>query len=107
MVAGKLATVLKTEKLVLLTNTLGGLNKPGGLTDLNVRKIDELFADGTISGWHAAQNEGALDAPRGRHQLGAHHGLLGALCNGAPFETLSGPLKRCKASCCAMRAVAA
>src|SRR3954467_14527234 len=51
VVAGKLATVLKAEKLVLLTNTPGVLDKDGNLLiELSAREIDELFADGTISG---------------------------------------------------------
>ena len=65
MVAGKLATVLKAEKLVLLTNIPGVLNKAGELlTDLTAREIDELFADGTISGGMLPKIEGALDAAR-------------------------------------------
>ncbi len=51
VVASKLATVLQAEKLVLLTNTPGVLDKGGNLlTDLTAREIDGLFADGTISG---------------------------------------------------------
>ncbi|MBP6618303.1 MAG: acetylglutamate kinase, partial [Burkholderiaceae bacterium] len=51
VVAGKLATVLKAEKLLLLTNISGVLDKSGTLlTDLTAREIDGLFADGTISG---------------------------------------------------------
>ncbi|MGV8826299.1 acetylglutamate kinase, partial [Methylibium petroleiphilum] len=51
MVASKLATVLQAEKLMLLTNTPGVLDKAGKLlTNLSAREIDELFADGTISG---------------------------------------------------------
>ena len=65
MVAGKLATVLKAEKLVLLTNIPGVLNKAGELlTDLTAREIDQLFADGTISGGMLPKIEGALDAAR-------------------------------------------
>jgi acetylglutamate kinase len=65
VVAGKLATVLKAEKLVLLTNIPGVLNKAGELlTDLTAREIDELFADGTISGGMLPKIEGALDAAR-------------------------------------------
>src|SRR3982751_959342 len=65
VVAGKLATVLKAEKLVLLTNTPGVLNKAGELlTDLSAREIDELFADGTISGGMLPKIEGALDAAK-------------------------------------------
>ena len=65
VVAGKLATVLKAEKLVLLTNTPGVLNKAGELlTDLSAREIDALFADGTISGGMLPKIAGALDAAK-------------------------------------------
>jgi len=65
VVAGKLATVLKAEKLVLLTNTPGVLDKAGKLlTDLTAREIDELFADGTISGGMLPKISGALDAAK-------------------------------------------
>jgi acetylglutamate kinase len=65
VVAGKLATVLKAEKLVLLTNTPGVLDKAGNLlTDLTARRIDELFADGTISGGMLPKIAGALDAAK-------------------------------------------
>jgi acetylglutamate kinase len=65
VVAGKLATVLKAEKLVLLTNTPGVLDKSGKLlTDLTARAIDELFADGTISGGMLPKISGALDAAK-------------------------------------------
>ena len=65
VVAGKLATVLQAEKLLLLTNTPGVLDKSGKLlTDLSAREIDELFADGTISGGMLPKIEGALDAAR-------------------------------------------
>jgi len=65
VVAGKLATVLQAEKLLLLTNTPGVLDKSGALlTDLSAREIDELFADGTISGGMLPKIEGALDAAR-------------------------------------------
>jgi acetylglutamate kinase len=65
VVAGKLATVLKAEKLVLLTNTPGVLDKAGNLlTNLSAREIDELFTDGTISGGMLPKIEGALDAAK-------------------------------------------
>jgi acetylglutamate kinase len=65
VVAGKLAEVLKAEKLVLLTNTPGVLNKQGELlTDLTAREIDEMFADGTISGGMLPKIASALDAAR-------------------------------------------
>ena len=65
VVAGKLATVLKAEKLLLLTNISGVLDKSGTLlTDLTAREIDGLFADGTISGGMLPKIEGALDAAK-------------------------------------------
>jgi acetylglutamate kinase len=65
VVAGKLASVLRAEKLVLLTNTPGVLDKAGNLlTDLSARRIDELFADGTISGGMLPKISGALDAAK-------------------------------------------
>ncbi len=65
VVAGKLATVLRAEKLVLLTNTPGVLDKQGKLlTDLSAQRIDELFADGTLSGGMLPKIAGALDAAK-------------------------------------------
>jgi acetylglutamate kinase len=65
LVAGKLAEVLKAEKLVVLTNTAGVLDKQGNLlTGLTARGIDELFADGTISGGMLPKIGAALDAAR-------------------------------------------
>ncbi len=65
VVAGKLAEVLKAEKLLLLTNIPGVLNKQGELlTDLTARQIDEMFADGTISGGMLPKIASALDAAR-------------------------------------------
>ncbi len=65
VVAGKLATVLRAEKLVLLTNTPGVLDKQGNLlTDLSAQRIDELFADGTLSGGMLPKIAGALDAAK-------------------------------------------
>ncbi|MFZ4650328.1 MAG: acetylglutamate kinase, partial [Rubrivivax sp.] len=65
LVASKLATVLKAEKLMLLTNTPGVLDKAGRLlTNLSAREIDELFADGTISGGMLPKISGALDAAK-------------------------------------------
>ena len=65
VVAGKLAEVLKAEKLILLTNTPGVLDKDGKLlTNLSAREIDELFADGTISGGMLPKISSALDAAK-------------------------------------------
>src|SRR3569832_79733 len=65
IVAAKLATVLQAEKLMLLTNTPGVLDKAGSLlTNLSAREIDELFAGGTISGGMLPKISGALDAAK-------------------------------------------
>ncbi len=63
LVAGKLAETLKAEKLVLMTNTVGVLDKHGTLlTGLTSSEIDGLFADGTISGGMLPKIGSALDA---------------------------------------------
>ncbi len=63
LVAGKMAEILKAEKLIVLTNTPGVLDKNGGLlTGLTSKKVDELFADGTISGGMLPKISSALDA---------------------------------------------
>jgi acetylglutamate kinase len=65
VVAAKLATVLQAEKLLMLTNIKGVLNKAGELlTELTPREIDELCADGTISGGMIPKIAGALDAAK-------------------------------------------
>jgi acetylglutamate kinase len=66
VVAGKLAEVLRAEKLVLLTNTPGVLDKDGNLlTGLTPKQIDGLVADGTLSGGMLPKISSALDAARG------------------------------------------
>ncbi len=63
LVAGKMAEILKAEKLVVLTNTPGVLDKNGNLlTGLSSKKVDELFANGTISGGMLPKISSALDA---------------------------------------------
>ena len=63
LVAGKLAERLGAEKLVLMTNTVGVLDRNGKLlTGLTASEIDRLFADGTISGGMLPKMGSALDA---------------------------------------------
>ncbi len=63
LVAGKVAEILKAEKLIVLTNTPGVLDQNGNLlTGLSAKKIDELFANGTISGGMLPKISSALDA---------------------------------------------
>src|SRR5690554_3414891 len=65
VVAGKLAEILGAEKLVLLTNTPGVLDKNGNLlTGLTPRQVDEMVQDGTLSGGMLPKISSALDAAR-------------------------------------------
>jgi acetylglutamate kinase len=65
VVAGKLAEILNAEKLILLTNTPGVLDKSGNLlTGLTPKQIDEMVADGTLSGGMLPKISSALDAAR-------------------------------------------
>ncbi len=65
VVAGKLAEILGAEKLILLTNTPGVLDKNGNLlTGLTAKEIDGLFEDGTLSGGMLPKISSALDAAR-------------------------------------------
>jgi acetylglutamate kinase len=63
LVAGKLAQVMRAEKLMLLTNVSGLLDKQGEiLTGLSTGQVDELIADGTISGGMLPKIGCALEA---------------------------------------------
>jgi acetylglutamate kinase len=65
VVAGKIAEVLKAEKLVMLTNTPGVLDKAGNLlTGITPRDVDDMVADGTLSGGMLPKIGSALDAAR-------------------------------------------
>jgi acetylglutamate kinase len=65
VVAGKIAEVLNAEKLVLLTNTPGVLDKDGKLlTGITPKDIDAMVADGTLSGGMLPKIGSALDAAR-------------------------------------------
>jgi acetylglutamate kinase len=65
LVAGKLAEILRAEKLILLTNTAGVLDKNGNLlTGLTPKQVDGLFADGTIHGGMLPKIGSALDAAK-------------------------------------------
>ncbi len=65
VVAGRLAIELQAEKLLMLSNIPGVLNKAGELLpDLTAKDIDALFADGTLSGGMLPKIAGALDAAK-------------------------------------------
>jgi acetylglutamate kinase len=63
LVAGRVAEVLGAEKLILLTNTTGLLDKQGRLlTGLTAHQVDDLIADGTIQGGMLPKIQCALSA---------------------------------------------
>jgi acetylglutamate kinase len=63
LVAGKLAQVMQAEKLMLLTNVAGLMDGDGRvLTGLSASRVDELIADGTVSGGMLPKISCALEA---------------------------------------------
>lgn len=65
VVAGKIAETLQAEKLVLLTNTPGVLDSAGQLlTGITPKQIDEMVADGTLSGGMLPKIESAVNAAK-------------------------------------------
>ncbi len=65
VVAGKIAEILKAEKLVLLTNTPGVLDEAGTLiTGMTPKQIDDMVTSGTLSGGMLPKISSALDAAR-------------------------------------------
>lgn len=88
VVAAKLATVLQAEKLLMLTNIRGVLDKQGELlTELTPRRIDELVADGTISGGMIPKIAGAIDAAKSG--VNAVHIIDGRVPHAMLLEILS------------------
>jgi len=63
LVAGKVAEAVKAEKLLLLTNIAGLMDKDGKiLTGLTTQQVNELIDDGTIYGGMLPKIQCALDA---------------------------------------------
>ncbi|MFM8691995.1 MAG: acetylglutamate kinase [Limnohabitans sp.] len=88
VVAAKLAMALQAEKLLMLTNIRGVLDKDGELLpELTPRRIDELCADGTISGGMIPKIAGALDAARSG--VNAVHIIDGRVPHAMLLEVLS------------------
>jgi acetylglutamate kinase len=88
LVAGKLASVLRAEKLILLTNTPGVLDKNGNLlTGLTAQRVDELFVDGTISGGMMPKIGSALDAVK--NGVNSCHIIDGRVEHGLLLEVLT------------------
>ncbi|WP_373184542.1 acetylglutamate kinase [Halopseudomonas sp.] len=66
LVAGKVAEALQAEKLMLLTNIAGLMDKAGNvLTGLTTAQVDALITDGTIYGGMLPKIRCALDAVQG------------------------------------------
>ena len=88
VVASRLACALRAEKLLMLTNTPGVLDKDGNLLpDLTGARIQELGADGTISGGMLPKLSGALDAAGSG--VGAVHIIDGRVPHVLLLEVLS------------------
>ena len=88
LVASELAQTLKAEKLVLMTNTPGVLDKSGKLlTGLTFAEISALFDDGTISGGMKPKIQGALDAVQ--HGVKTSHIIDGRVEHALLLEILT------------------
>lgn len=65
LVAGKVAEVMQAEKLIMLTNIAGLLDKTGKLlTGLDTEEVERLMSDGTISGGMLPKMDSIIDAVR-------------------------------------------
>jgi len=85
LVAGKVAEVLKAEKLMLLTNVAGLLDKQGTiLTGLTTARVDELIADGTIYGGMLPKIDCALNAVK--NGVARAHIIDGRVANAVLLE---------------------
>lgn len=88
LVAGELARVLNAEKLILLTNTPGVLDRNGNLlTGLTARRVDELVAEGVISGGMIPKIASALDAVK--RGVKSCHVIDGRVEHGLLLEVLT------------------
>jgi len=85
IVAGKLAQALKAEKLILLTNTTGLLDKQQNLlTGLSAERVDELIKDGTIHGGMLPKIQCALEAVQ--NQVCSSHIIDGRIAHAVLLE---------------------
>ena len=85
LVAGKVAEALKAEKLMLLTNIAGLMDKQGQvLTGLTTEQVNELIADGTIYGGMLPKIKCALEAVQGGVQ--SSHIIDGRVPNAVLLE---------------------
>lgn len=88
LVAGKLSEVMQAEKLMLLTNVAGLLDKQGNtLTGLGTAEVDDLIADGTISGGMLPKIRCALDAVKAG--VNSSHIIDGTVPHAVLLETFT------------------
>ncbi len=84
LVAGAVAGALKAEKLILLTDQAGILDKDKNLiSTLNKKKVETLVNSGRYSGRHAPQDQVLFRSPRCRLRQGPYHRRPGAPCPAA------------------------
>ena len=90
VVAGEIAQILRAEKLIMMTNTPGVLDKKEQLlTDLTAHEIETLFADGTISGGMLPKIGSALEAAKsGVNSVHIIDGRIEHSLTEQPFGTL-------------------
>lgn len=88
LVAGKLAEVLRAEKLMLLTNVAGLLDAQGKtLTGLSTTQVDQLIAEGVVQGGMLPKIQCALDAVK--HGVNSAHIIDGRVPHAALLEIFS------------------
>lgn len=88
LVAGKIAEITEAEKLILLTNVPGLCNKDGEvMTGLTTQVVNELIADGTISGGMLPKVQCALEAVAGG--VKASHIIDGRVAHAVLLEIFS------------------
>lgn len=88
LVAGKVAEVLRAEKLILLTNVSGLKDKQGRiLTGLSAERVQELIADGTIYGGMLPKIRCALEAVE--NQVQSAHIIDGRVAHAVLLEILT------------------
>ena len=88
LVAGKLAEVLRAEKLMLLTNVAGLLDAEGNVvTGLNTHQVEELIAQGVIHGGMLPKIQCALEAVQGG--VSSAHIIDGRVAHAALLEIFS------------------
>ncbi|HFE38061.1 MAG TPA: acetylglutamate kinase [Gammaproteobacteria bacterium] len=88
LVAGKLAATLGAEKLILLTNIQGLLDKQDKLlTGLTANHVDELIADGTVYGGMLPKIDSALTAVQGG--VKSSHIIDGRIAHAVLLEILT------------------